>query len=105
MTLDEIRAATISPLVARKAYDHASKRLADILEIKKAYEQKAFTLFNGYVTISLALIGVAGALLAHHGLAHLALPFLGAGALFVIGAIYFVLALMDTTYGLPREQS
>jgi hypothetical protein len=41
------------------------------------------------VTISLALIGVAGALLAHHGLAHLALPFLGAGALFVIGAIYF----------------
>src|ERR1700730_8529769 len=26
----------------------SAKRLADILEIKKAYEQKAFTLFNGY---------------------------------------------------------
>jgi hypothetical protein len=100
MTLDEIRTATINPLAAREAYDQASKRLADILDIKKAYEQKAFTLFNGYVTISLGLIGVGVALFTHPELARLALPFWGAGTLYVIGAICFVLALKDRTYGL-----
>ncbi|MGH8511312.1 MAG: hypothetical protein ACREU8_08015, partial [Gammaproteobacteria bacterium] len=75
------------------------KRLSDVLDVKKAYEQKAFTLFNGYVTISLALIGVGGTLFTHYGLPRLALPFWGAGAFFVVGAICFVLALKDTTYG------
>lgn len=99
MTLEDIRAAPINPAIAREAYDQACKRLADVLDTKKAFEQKAFTLFTGYVTVSLALIGVGGALLAHDGISHFVIPFWMSGALFVLGAICFVLALMDSEYG------
>jgi hypothetical protein len=99
MTLEEISASNINTTVAREAYDQASKRLGDALDTKKAHEQKAFTLFNGYVTVSLALFGVGGAILKEHGPANLILPFWATGALFLIGAIFFVVALIDKAYG------
>jgi len=99
MTLEEIRLSKVNLVVVREAYDHASKRLSDILDTKKSFEQKAFTLFNGYITVSLALFGVGGALFKQEGLSHLTAPFLGTGLFLIAGAICFVLALMDNKYG------
>jgi len=63
MTLEEIRASRINPLVVKEAHDQASKRLADVLDTKKTFEQKAFILFNAYIALALALFGVGGMLL------------------------------------------
>jgi len=47
MTLEEIERSQVNLDIAREAFDQASKRLADMLDTKKAFEQKAFTLFSG----------------------------------------------------------
>ena len=99
MTLDEIRTADINPEIAREAYSQASMRLGDILETKKSYEQKAFTLFSGYLTATLALFGVGGTLFRHDGLTQTVSAFAGAGIIFAIGAMCLVIALLDADYG------
>jgi hypothetical protein len=43
MTLEEIERSQVNLDIAREAFDQASKRLADMLDTKKAFEQKAFT--------------------------------------------------------------
>jgi hypothetical protein len=85
--------------VAREAYDHASKRLGDTLDTKKSFEQKAFTLFSGYMTASIALFGVSGVLLKETSTHYYVLPFAISGFVLALGAIFFVLALMDKSYG------
>lgn len=99
LTLEEIERSTVNKEVAREAYDQATKRLMDALETKKSYEQKAFTLFNAYLTISLALFGVGGALYKDDGFAFPVIAFWVCGGIFVCGAVFFVLALMDNCYG------
>jgi hypothetical protein len=99
MTLTEIQAAQINPLVAREAYIQVSARLTDTLETKKSFDQKAFALFSGFLTIALALFGVSGALFKDQNTRHLMVPFLLAGVLFVAGTICFILALKDKKYG------
>lgn len=99
LTLEEIERATVNKEVAREAYDQATKRLTDALETKKNYEQKAFTLFNAYLTISLALFSVGGALYKDDGFAFPVIAFWVCGGIFVFGAAFFVLALMDDRYG------
>jgi len=99
MTLEEIRAGKINPLVAKEAYDQASKRLEDVLDTKKAFEQKAFILFNAYVTFALAVFGAGGMLLRAIDATLPAWPFLLSGLAFVVGATLFVLALLDQGYG------
>lgn len=99
MTLEEIQKAKINPSVAREAYEQVSARLNDLLDTKKTFEQKAFTLLSGYLTVSLALFGVAGALYRDEELAALMCPFAVAGGLLVLGAICFVVALKETQYG------
>jgi hypothetical protein len=87
MTLAELQNAEINPLIAREAYDHAAKRLADALDTKKAFEQKAFTLFGGYLTISLALLGAGSAVYTNENLQYHALvaPLWATGAVFYCG--------------------
>ena len=99
MTLDEIRTAEINPQIAREAYSQASMRLGDILETKKSYEQKAFTLFSGYLTVTLALFGVGGTIFSHDGPNQTVLAFAVAGIIFAIGAMCLVVALLDADYG------
>ena len=99
MTLEEIRNAKINPIIAREAHDQSAKRLSDLLEVKNTFEQKAFILFNGYITATLALFGVAGAIFNTHGLTSLVAALGITGICFTIGAIFFVLALIDKTYG------
>jgi hypothetical protein len=99
MTLEEIRSSQINPNVAREAYNQADKRLTDVLETKKSFEQKAFTLFGVYVTAATALFGVGGAILKDNYWNYLSTPFFWTAGMFVAGAIFFILALMDKTYG------
>jgi len=99
LTLDEIRNSKINPIVAREAYTQADRRLADTLETKKAFEQKAFILFNAYIALALALFGVGGTIYKDAGLTVQVWPFLLAGFLLVIGAAMFVVSLIDTSYG------
>lgn len=100
LTLEEIqKLPTINLLVAREAFNQASQLLSDVLDTRKNYEQKAFTLLSGYVTVSFALFGAGGALFKENNLKHLALPLLFAGVMFVIGSMFFGFALMDSRYG------
>jgi hypothetical protein len=99
MTPHEIEKAHVNPEVAREAFNQASKRLADILDTKKVFEQKAFALFSGYLTVSIALLGVAGAIYKSHGFTRMVIAFLIAGGMLVAGAVCFVLALTDKHFG------
>jgi len=99
MTLDEIKDAKISLPICREAYEQAAIRLADILDTKKGFEQKAYTLFTGYITLTLALVGAAGAVYTSSSLKVLAVAFGLSGAAFAIGAICFVISLLANKYG------
>ena len=99
LSLHELKLAQINPLVAREAHLQTEKRLADVLEVKKSVEQKATTLFSTYVTISLALFGIGGAIFKDQGFDEKTWPFFIAGLLFVIGAFVFMLAIRDEEYG------
>lgn len=99
MTLQEIEKANVNIDVAREAFDQASKRLADVLDNKRAFEQKAFTLFSGYLTVSIALLGFSGSIYKDHGVTSLVLALLLAASPLLAGTICFVLALMDKHYG------
>ena len=85
--------------IAREAFDQASKRLADMLDTKKAFEQKAFTLFSGYLTLSIALFGVAATLYKDHGLSFTVVSVVIVELTLIAGAVCFVFALMDEKYG------
>jgi hypothetical protein len=98
LTPSEMQNVKINPLVAKEAYDQAEKRLNDIAEARRSIEQKATALFSAYVTISLALLGVGGAILKNPSLLH-ALPFLVSGFVFMIGACFFVISLRSRVYG------
>lgn len=99
LSLNELRNSKINADVAREAYSQSEKRLSDVLETKKSFEQKAFTLFGAYTTISFALIGVAGSLFKDSGASPLVLAMGASGLVLVAGAILLVLALHERTYG------
>jgi hypothetical protein len=99
LSLEELRSAKINPAVAREAYDQASTRLADILDTRKSYEQKAFTLFSGYLTISLSLFAAGVALLNQSQPLHFVVTVWTGGVVFLVGAFLLVQALLDSRYG------
>ena len=68
LTLDELRGMKINLLIAREAYAQSSQRLADLIDAKKTFEQKAAALFGGYLTACIALLAVAGSLYKDRGL-------------------------------------
>ena len=69
LTLQELQASTINATVAREAYTHVDRHLVDILEVRKAFEQKAATLMGAYITVSVALFGIGGAIFKEAGIA------------------------------------
>ena len=100
LTLEELEQSKINPAVAKEAYAQAEKRLTDVLENKKSIEQKASALFGAYVTISLALFGIGGAIFKEAGgLDAKSCPFFIAGTAFVIGAFVFMAAIKHERYG------
>lgn len=99
MSLSELQHADINLIVAREAYEHASKRLADTLDTKKAFEQKAYTLLGGFLTVSLGMFAAGGAVYQSRELQSLVLPFWLTGLVLVAGTLCFLAALHDKEYG------
>jgi len=98
LTLSELQALKINPAVAREAYVQADRHLSDVLDVKKSFEQKAATLLGAYITISVALFGIGGAIFKDSGISPKVWPFFGAGIAFIIGAWFFVAALKTGRY-------
>lgn len=99
LSLAELQASDINPEIAREAYLQAEKRLADMLETKRSFEQKAFTLFGAYTTISFALMAAAGSMFKDGGLSRMVLALGASGLVLLAGAVLFVLALHDRGHG------
>lgn len=98
LTLAELQALTINPEVAREAYIQVDRHLSDVLDVKKSFEQKAATLLGAYITISVALFGIGGAIFKDSGVGPKVWPFFGAGIAFIVGAWFFVAALKTGQY-------
>lgn len=98
MTLNELQSSTINAVVAREAYTQVDRHLLDILEVRKSFEQKAATLMGAYVTLSVALFGIGGAIFKDAGAGAKVLPFFGAGVVFIVGAWCFIAALKSGKY-------
>lgn len=99
LTLDQLRETDVDFDVAKEALAQSEKRLGDALDAKKTVEQKAMVLFGAYVTISVALFGLAGALLRDAAFAKLAWPFFIGASVFVIGAALFAAVFQGAKYG------
>lgn len=95
---DALARADISENVAREALLQAREMFADLMDVRKGYDSKALGLFGGFITVSLALFGVAGAALAGDLLLRWE-PFGLAGAAYATGAVCFMCALWDKWYG------
>ena len=61
LTLEQLGNSNINADAAREAHTQSEKRLADLLETKKGFEQKAAVLLTGLTTLALGLIGVGAA--------------------------------------------
>lgn len=55
MSEEEIGSATINAEVAREAFAHAQAYLADVLDNRKAIEQRALFLLAGYLSLAAAI--------------------------------------------------
>jgi hypothetical protein len=98
LTLEQLQSSKINIKVVREAYRQVDRHLVDILDVRKAFEQKAATLMGAYVTISVALFGIGGAIFKEAGTAAKVWPFFGAGLVFIIGAWCFIFALKSGQY-------
>jgi hypothetical protein len=99
LTLEELQASTINVTVAREAYTQVDRHLIDILDTRKSFEQKAATLMGAYITISVALFGIGGAIFKDVGSnGSRTWPFFGAGLVFIAGAGCFIAALKSGRY-------
>ena len=98
LTLEELQSSTINLAVAREAYTQVDRHLIDVLDVRKTFEQKAATLMGAYITISVALFGIGGAMFKDGSSFDRIWPFFGAGLIFILGAWCFIAALKSGTY-------
>jgi hypothetical protein len=98
LTLRELQDAKINPAVAREAYVQSDRHLVDILDVRKSFEQKLSALMSAYNTLSLALFGLGATIFKDSHTLHEMAPFLGAGAVFFVGALCFLAAIRSGEY-------
>jgi hypothetical protein len=104
MTPAQIQSCTVQPDVAKEAYDQVEKRLTDLLETKKSFEQRSSTLLTGFSALALALIGAGGTFftsqpLVGHAPKYLPYAFFAAGIPMVLAMWYMVRALQPVRAG------
>jgi len=98
LSLEQLQASTINLSVAREAYIQVDRHLLDVLDVRKSFEQKAATLMGAYITMSVALFGIGGAIFKEAGIATKIWPFFAAGIVFIVGAWCFMAALKAGRY-------
>lgn len=96
LTLEEIQSTKINISIIKEGVGQAEKRLSDALETKKSLEQKAFTLLSGYITISIALFGIAANLGKQHPMFY---SMIIVGLCFCAGLIFLFNSLRSSDYG------
>lgn len=104
MTPAQIQNCTVHPEVAKEAYAQVEKRLTDMLETKKSFEQRASTLLTSFSALALALIGAGGAFftsqhLVGHAPKYLPYAFFIASIPMMLGAWSMVRALKPIEAG------
>lgn len=60
MTPTQIQKCAVQPEVIKEAYGQVEKRLSDMLETKKSFEQRASWLLTSFSALALALLGAGG---------------------------------------------
>lgn len=96
MTLKEIHASKINLDIAKEAYTQAEKKLNDILDTKKQFEQKAFILFSGYLTSAIGLFVLRLTLFNNKKLFSV---FIVSSIILLLGVVSFCIALRTAQYG------
>ena len=103
LTGDQLHAMALegrlNPEVAKEALVQTEKRLADVLDVRKSTEQKAQALFTAYVTLSIALFGIGGALVREVATRPIGWPFLAAGMFLLLGGGVLVFTQKGAEYG------
>jgi hypothetical protein len=98
ININELQNFNINIDIAKEAFSQSEKRLNDILETKKQYEQKAFILLNSYFLTSTALFTIAFSIfkskesLIFYG-------FIIYGIILFIATFCFILSLLKDDYG------
>jgi hypothetical protein len=98
LTLKQLQKAKINPAAAREAYIQVDRYLLDVLDVRKSFEQKAATLMGAFITISLALFGIGGAIFKESGAQENFWPFFVAGFVFLLGAGCYIVSLKVGIY-------
>jgi hypothetical protein len=100
LSLEEIQnCEKININIVREAFMQAEKRLNDILDTKKQFEQKAFTLFSGYLTGTIGLFTIAVTLFNEKSKNNLFMAFIISGILLLVGSIFLSISLKGFNYG------
>jgi len=98
LDLEKLKSAKVNEAVAREAYNQVDRYLLDILATRNSFDQKATALMSAFITISLALFGIGGAIFQKNAMDASARPFFAAGVIFLLGAGCFIGALKAGTY-------
>ena len=98
LTLEELQSLNINADVAREAFVQSDRYLVDTLGVRNSYEQKAASLMGAYITISVALFGIGGAIFKDSGAPARIWPFFAAGLVFIAGSSCFIVALKAGKY-------
>jgi hypothetical protein len=62
LDLEKLKSAKVNEAVAREAYNQVDRYLLDILATRNSFDQKATALMSAFITISLVLFGIGGAI-------------------------------------------
>lgn len=99
LSLKQLQSGKVNEAVAREAYIQVDRYLTDILATRNLYDQKATALMSAFITISLALFGIGGAIFQKNVADVTAVPFFASGIIFLLGAGFFIAALKAGTFG------
>jgi len=98
LDLEQLKSTNVNGAVAREAYGQVERYLLDILATRNSFEQKATTLMGVFITISLALFGIGGALFQKSAADVHAIPFFATGGVYLLGVACFIGALKAGTF-------
>jgi len=96
MNIEELQKAKLNPRIVDEAFKESEKHLMEILECRKEFDSKAFTLLTGYLTAIAVFLSLKGSGI----LMHSATLFLGASVFsLLLGSISLFFSLLGLNYG------
>jgi hypothetical protein len=96
MSLKELRKAKLNPLLVEIAFTESEKHLIDILECRKEFDSKAFTLLAGYMAAATTLLSLV---VSNVVPCNAMVPLTISACLFCLGAVFLSISLKGFDYG------